>query len=72
MNIMEKSAVEEKSAVVWLYNQLSINNIALNKGTKVHQEMEQKILEQAKQMEVEIKKKSYIDGAISTQNFMKG
>ena len=69
---MEKSAVEEKSAVVWLYNQLSINNIALNKGTKVHQEMEQKILEQAKQMEVEIKKKSYIDGAISTQNFMKG
>jgi hypothetical protein len=34
--------------------------------------MEHEILEQAKQMEVEIKKKSYIDGAISTQNFMKG
>jgi hypothetical protein len=62
----------EKSAVEWMYNQLSINNLLLNQGTKVHQEMEQKILEQAKQMEVEIKKKSYIDGAISTQNFMKG
>jgi hypothetical protein len=55
-----------KSAVEWLYNQLSINNIALDKGTKAHQEMEQKILEQAKQMEEENNKKAYIDGGINT------
>jgi hypothetical protein len=42
---------KQKSAVEWLYNQLSINNIALDKGTKAHQEMELKILEQAKAME---------------------
>jgi hypothetical protein len=40
-----------KTAVEWLFNQLSINNMALDKGTKVHQEMEQKILEKAKEME---------------------
>jgi hypothetical protein len=42
-----------KTAVEWLFNQLSINNITLDKGTKAHQEMEQKILEQAKEMEKE-------------------
>jgi hypothetical protein len=40
-----------KTAVEWLFNQLSINNITLDKGTKAHCEMEQKILEQAKEME---------------------
>jgi hypothetical protein len=40
-----------KTAVEWLFNQLSINNMTLDKGTKLHQEMEQKIFEKAKQME---------------------
>jgi hypothetical protein len=44
-----------KTAVEWLFNQLSINNMALDKGTKAHQEMEQKIFEQAKEMEKEQK-----------------
>lgn len=43
------------TAVEWLFNQLSINNITLDKGTKAHQEMEQKILKQAKEMEKEQK-----------------
>ena len=42
-----------RTAVEWLYNQLSINNIALNQGTKAHQKMEQKFFEQAKEMEKE-------------------
>jgi hypothetical protein len=42
-----------KTAVEWLFNQLSINNMALDKCTRAHQEMEQKILEKAKQMEKE-------------------
>jgi hypothetical protein len=42
-----------KTAVEWLFNQLSINNMALDKCTKAHQEMEQKILEKAKEMEKE-------------------
>ncbi len=44
-----------KTAVEWLFNQLSINNMTLDKGTKAHQEMEQKILEKAKQMDKEQK-----------------
>jgi hypothetical protein len=44
-----------KTTVEWLFNQLSINNIALDKGTRAHQEMEQKILEKAKEMEREDK-----------------
>ena len=47
-----------KTAVEWLFNQLSINNMALDKGTKVHQEMEQKILEKAKEMEKRLKHES--------------
>jgi hypothetical protein len=42
-----------KTAVEWLFNQLSINNMALDKCTIAHQEMEQKILEKAKEMEKE-------------------
>jgi hypothetical protein len=42
-----------KTAVEWLFNQLSINNMTLDKGTKAHQEMEQKILKKAKEMEKE-------------------
>jgi hypothetical protein len=41
------------TAVEWLFNQLSLNNLLLNQGTKVHKEIEQKILEQAKEMEHE-------------------
>ena len=48
-----------KTAVEWLFNQLSINNMTLDKGTKAHQEMEQKILEQAKQMDKEQKVDMY-------------
>jgi hypothetical protein len=43
----------KQTAVEWLFNQLSINNMALDKGTKVHQEMEQKIFNKAKEMEKE-------------------
>jgi predicted secreted protein len=42
-----------KTAVEWLFNQLSINNMALDKCTRAHQEMEQKILKKAKEMEKE-------------------
>jgi hypothetical protein len=45
-----------KTAVEWLFSQLSINNIALDKGTRAHQEMEQKLLDKAKAMEEESKK----------------
>jgi hypothetical protein len=45
------------TAVEWLFNQLSINNMALDKCTRAHQEMEQKILEKAKEME----KKQIVD-----------
>jgi hypothetical protein len=41
------------TAVEWLFNQLSLNNLLLNQGIKVHKEIEQKILEQAKEMEHE-------------------
>jgi len=47
-----------KTAVEWLFSQLSINNIALDKGTKAHQEMEQKIFEKAKEMENRLKHES--------------
>jgi hypothetical protein len=43
----------KQTAVEWLFNQLSINNMTLDKGTKVHQEMEQKIFNKAKEMEKE-------------------
>ena len=55
-----------RTAVEWLYNQLSINNIALNQGTKAHQKMEQKFFEQAKEME----KKEMI--ALGKRCFYKG
>jgi hypothetical protein len=42
-----------KTAVEWLYTQLQMNNEILEKGTRVHQEMEEKIFEQAKAMEKE-------------------
>jgi HEPN domain-containing protein len=51
-----------KTAVEWLFNQLLINNIALDKGTKAHCEMEQKILEQAKEMEKEQIQDAFTDG----------
>jgi hypothetical protein len=47
-----------KTAVEWLFNQLSINNMALDKCTRAHQEMERKILEQAKEMEKRLKHES--------------
>jgi hypothetical protein len=47
-----------KTAVEWLFNQLSINNMALDKCTKAHQEMEQKILGKAKEMEKRLKHES--------------
>ena len=43
------------TAVEWLFNQLLLNNLLLNQGTKVHKEMEHKIIEQAKEMEKEEK-----------------
>ena len=49
--------MENKSSVEWLYNQLSLNNTLLNKGTKIHQEMEQKIVDHAKEIEKEEKVK---------------
>lgn len=65
----------EKSAVQWQFDELQ--KAEKDWAKEVIDNMEYvkrkyEILEQAKQMEVEIKKKSYIDGAISTQNFMKG
>jgi hypothetical protein len=40
-----------KTAVEYLYTQLQMNNEILEKCTRVHQEMEDKIFEQAKEME---------------------
>jgi hypothetical protein len=40
-----------KTAVEWLYTQLQMNNEILEKGTRVHQEMEEKIFKQSKEME---------------------
>ena len=40
-----------KTAVEYLYTQLQMNNEILEKGTRVHQEIEEKIFEQAKEME---------------------
>ena len=58
----------EKSAVEWFAKQvLRSRQLGFISNEKFNE-----LLEQAKEMEVEIKKKSYIDGAISTQNFMKG
>lgn len=54
----------EKSAVEWLYNQLSLNNILLNQGTKAHKEIEQKILEQAKEMHKEEIEKALLTGLV--------
>lgn len=51
-----------KTAVKWLFSQLSINNITLDKGTKAHQEMEQKIFKQAQEMEREQIKDAYLNG----------
>jgi hypothetical protein len=39
-----------KTAVEWLYTQLQMNNEILEKGTRVHQEVEKKIFDQAKEM----------------------
>lgn len=44
---------KQLTAVEWLFNQLSLNNLLLNQGTKVHKEIEHKILEQAQLMEKE-------------------
>lgn len=57
----------KKTAVEWLFNQLSINNITLDKGTKAHQEMEQKIFDQAKEMERKERQESYANGFANGQ-----
>lgn len=53
---------KQLTAVEWLFNQLSLNNLLLNQGTKVHKEMEHKILEQAKEMEKKIIAQAFEDG----------
>jgi hypothetical protein len=40
-----------KTAVEYLYTQLQMNNEILEKGTRVHQEVEKKIFDQAKEIE---------------------
>ena len=57
----------EKSAVEWFAKEL-YEKFGMKGDGKVFDEL----LEQAKEMEVEINKKSYIDGAISTHNIMNG
>jgi hypothetical protein len=48
-----------KTAVEYLYTQLQMNNEILIKGTRVHQEMEEKIFDQAKEIEKQQMNKCY-------------
>ena len=51
-----------KTAVEYLYTQLQMNNEILEKGTRVHQEMEEKIFKQAKEMEKQQITNAYYTG----------
>jgi len=57
----------KQTAVEWLYTQLQMNNEILEKGTRVHQEIEKKIFDQAKEMEQKQMIEKYQNGYLDSE-----
>jgi hypothetical protein len=59
--------MKKQTAVEWLYTQLQMNNEILEKGTRVHQEIEKKIFDQAKEMEQKQMIEKYQNGYLDSE-----